>query len=80
MNPNEAPDTGAVVEPLFDPLLTVKDVSAWLGKPVGTLWQWRTRGKGPKSLKIEGSLRYRRSDILAYLDACASDSPAERSA
>lgn len=54
--------------PLFDALLTADQVAQWLGKPKATLYAWRTRGRGPRGIKVGGDLRYRRSDVEAYLD------------
>jgi predicted DNA-binding transcriptional regulator AlpA len=54
--------------PLFDPLLTADQVAQWLGKPKATLYAWRTRGRGPRGIKVGGDLRYRRSDVEMYLD------------
>lgn len=51
-----------------DPLLTAEDVSDWLKKPIGTLYQWRHLGRGPRSIKVGGSVRYRRSDIESWLE------------
>jgi hypothetical protein len=31
----------------YDPLLTIEQVSDWLGVPKGTLYQWRSRNQGP---------------------------------
>ena len=31
---------------------SVEDVSAYLGVPVGTLYQWRYLGKGPRAAKV----------------------------
>lgn len=56
--------TGA---PMFDPLLTIDDLALWLGKPRGTLYQWRTRGLGPRAIKVGNDLRYQRSEIEAWL-------------
>ena len=52
----------------YDPLLTIEQVSHWLGIPKGTLYQWRSRAQGPRAIKVEGGLRYRRSEVDAYLD------------
>jgi excisionase family DNA binding protein len=52
---------------LFDPLLTADEVAAWLRKPKQTLYAWRARGQGPRGLKVGGDLRYRRSDVEAWL-------------
>ena len=55
-------------DPLFDPLLTADQVAHWLAKPKATLYAWRTRGQGPRGIKVGGDLRYRRRDVEAYLD------------
>lgn len=39
-------------------LWTVKDVSAYLCVPVGTLYQWRVRQEGPPALRIGKHLRW----------------------
>jgi excisionase family DNA binding protein len=52
----------------LDPLLTIEQVSAWLCVPKGTLYQWRSRKQGPAGIKVGGGLRYRRSEVDAYLD------------
>jgi len=52
----------------YDPLLTIEQVSDWLGVPKGTLYEWRSRHQGPRAIKVGGSLRYRRNEVDAYLD------------
>ena len=43
-----------------DPLLTPDDVARWLGKPKATLYAWRSRGLGPRGIRVGNALRYRR--------------------
>lgn len=42
-----------------------------------TLYNWRHAGRGPKSIKIEGAVRYRAADVDAYIkeasDVCDRD-------
>src|SRR5689334_20948020 len=52
-----------------DPLLTIDDVAAWLGKPKNTLYAWHSRGKGPRAIRVGNTLRYRRSEVDQWLDA-----------
>lgn len=52
-----------------DLLLKPEDVAAYLGTSVGALAQQRYRGHGPRFVKTGKSVRYRRSDINAWLDA-----------
>ncbi len=70
-SPTEAPTplTGSDGRPLFDPLLTVDEVAAWLGKPKATLYAWRTRKQGPRGIRVGSDLRYRRGEVEAWLDA-----------
>jgi len=62
--------------PPFDPLLTIDQVSDWLGVPKGTLYQWRSRSQGPLAIKVGGGLRYRRSEVDGYLDLHTDARPA----
>lgn len=52
----------------YDPLLTIEEVSDWLGIPRGTLYQWRSRKQGPRAIKVGGALRYRRTEVESYLE------------
>ena len=66
-DPSAIPHTTSATA-LYDPLLTIEQVSEWLGVPKGTLYQWRSRKQGPRAIKVGGGLRYRRNEIDAYLD------------
>jgi len=54
----------------LDTLMTVEEVAALLRIPTGTLYQWRSRRTGPKSLKVGRYLRYEPADIRAWLEEC----------
>ncbi len=58
--------TGAVTGEVR-PLWSIGDVSAFLGVPVATLYQWRHLGTGPKAYRLGKHLRYRQSDVEAWL-------------
>lgn len=49
-------------------LMTIEDLSAYLGVPKNTLYQWRTKGKGPVGRKVGKHVRYRESDVDAWLE------------
>ncbi|WP_406042353.1 helix-turn-helix domain-containing protein [Micromonospora sp. NBC_00898] len=49
-----------------DRLWTVEDVSAFLGVPVGTLYQWRHRRFGPPAAKVGRHLRYDPQDVRSW--------------
>jgi predicted DNA-binding transcriptional regulator AlpA len=53
-------------------ILDPDDLSAYIKIPKRTLYQWRVRGLGPKGIKIGRHLRYRQSDVDAWLDAQAA--------
>ncbi|WP_431876178.1 helix-turn-helix transcriptional regulator [Amycolatopsis sacchari] len=49
-------------------LLTIDDLSDYLGIPKGTLYQWRTKGYGPTGIRVGKHVRYRPDDVDAWLD------------
>jgi predicted DNA-binding transcriptional regulator AlpA len=51
----------------IEPLWTVEDVSAFLGVPVATLYQWRYRRTGPRASRVGRHLRYDPADVRAWL-------------
>jgi hypothetical protein len=74
--------TGAPRGPPDDPddLLTPAQLGGWLGFTESGLAKLRVRGgAGPKFIKIGSAVRYRRRDVLLYLDqqtaASTSDQP-----
>jgi excisionase family DNA binding protein len=44
-------------------LLTLKEASARLRVPVGTLRKWRSQGRGPKSVKLGRHVLYDEEDL-----------------
>ncbi len=57
--------------PVPDPLrlLGTEEVAALLGVAAITLRIWRLHGNGLRYIKLGRSVKYRRSDIEAFLDA-----------
>jgi len=49
-------------------LASAKEVSAYLGVPLSTIYQWRYRGVGPRAVKVGRHLRYRWADVERWLD------------
>ncbi|HEX3932627.1 MAG TPA: helix-turn-helix domain-containing protein [Nocardioides sp.] len=61
-------------------ILTIDQAATYLSIPKATLYTWRTRraGFGPRAVKLGGCLRYRRSDLDAWIAEhleCFDDSP-----
>ncbi|MGC4765007.1 helix-turn-helix transcriptional regulator [Micromonospora sp. DT46] len=52
--------------PTTERLWSVADVSAFLGIPVGTLYQWRHRRIGPRASRVGRHLRYDPADVRAW--------------
>jgi excisionase family DNA binding protein len=50
-------------------MLTIDQAAAYLSIPKATLYTWRTRraGFGPRAVKLGSCLRYRRSDLDAWV-------------
>ena len=48
-------------------LLTVEELADWLGVPVATIYGWRYRRSGPPSYKVGRHVRFRHTDVEAWL-------------
>lgn len=56
--------------------LDTEGASSFLNIPADTLISWRSRGKGPPFLKVEGSLvRYERPALIAWMTSQTSEGP-----
>jgi Helix-turn-helix domain len=53
---------------MADRLWTVHDVSAFLGVPVGTLYQWRYLRVGPPAYRVGRHIRYDPAAVRTWLD------------
>lgn len=53
---------------MYDPILTTVEASLRTGLAVATLEKKRVYGTGPKFLKLGRSVRYRESDLTAWLE------------
>jgi hypothetical protein len=58
-------------------LMTEKDAARIVGVTVHALRAWRWRKKGPTYLKLGSCVRYRLSDVQAYLERHLVDPEAE---
>lgn len=53
--------------------LTVEDLAEREGVPVATVYQWNSRGDGPRRLIIGRHVRYRLADVIAWEDGRYAD-------
>jgi excisionase family DNA binding protein len=58
-------------------LLSPAQLAEELGVPITTLYNWRWRNLGPRSLKVGRHIRYRRADIDQWLDSLGDDHDAQ---
>lgn len=57
-------------------LWTVQDVADYLGIPVGTLYDWRCKGYGPRAKKVGRYLRYEADVVRQWFDDLDEDGAA----
>jgi predicted DNA-binding transcriptional regulator AlpA len=58
----------------LDPLLTEKELSAWLGLSLPNLQRMRSKGTGPRYVQLSARrLAYRKCDVEAWLAARTTD-------
>jgi excisionase family DNA binding protein len=58
---------------MLDRLWSVQDVSAYLGVPVDTIYQWRSQGSGPPGRRMGKRLRYRPQDVRAWVASLSTE-------
>lgn len=58
---------GQDAEALHDRLLTAQDLASYLDVPVKTIYTWRYHNTGPRGFRIGKHLRFRRSDVEAWV-------------
>jgi hypothetical protein len=61
--------SGRLTEDMWD----IDKVAAFLGIPKGTLYQWRSSGRGPRSYKPGNTVLYDPFDVRAHLIATAKE-------
>jgi predicted DNA-binding transcriptional regulator AlpA len=52
----------------IDRLWSIRDVSAFLGVPVGTLYQWRYMRIGPPAYRVGRHIRYDPVSVRTWLN------------
>jgi predicted DNA-binding transcriptional regulator AlpA len=61
-------DGTSLSRPAVVRMWTVQDVARFLGVPAKTLYDWRTKGYGPKGIRVGRYIRYRHEDVYAWVD------------
>ena len=55
-----------------EPLMTTEELAAYLRVPRATIYSWRHLETAPRAMKVGKHLRWRRSDVDAWLDDLAA--------
>lgn len=60
-----------IAEPMLPPrpLASMEDITAYLGVTKQTVYQWSSRGRGPRLIRVGRHLKARWSDLESWLDA-----------
>ena len=53
---------------LRDDIISIDEVARRLDVPKATLYGWRYKGTGPRSHRVGRHIRYRWTDVLAWID------------
>jgi excisionase family DNA binding protein len=57
----------------MDRLWGVKEVADYLGVPVGTIYQWRTRNYGPPGRKVGKYVRYVPEQVREWVESLSTE-------
>ena len=52
----------------LEPLLDAGELAAYLGVPLSTVYDWRTRGLGPRAYRFGKHLKFAVSDVRAWIE------------
>lgn len=52
-------------------LMTEVDAADFLRLSIRTLQAWRSQGRGPGFVRVGRAIRYRKADLIAWIDAQA---------
>jgi len=58
-----------------DALLNEAQASDFLNLSIRTLQAWRVKGAGPRFVRAGRAIRYRRSDLVAWIEANTVSAP-----
>ena len=52
----------------LEPLLDIGELADYLGIPVSTIYDWRTRGLGPRAYRCGKHLKFAVSDVRIWVE------------
>lgn len=74
-SPSQGPDAGVRDEGAVRDFLTVDDLARLLRIPKATIYRWRSAGDGPRGYAVGRYVRFRWSDVEAWLLERADERP-----
>lgn len=80
--PNQQKDASRSIDPDYlDSLIDERLAAKFVGYTVRALQNWRVRGGGPRFVKVSSrSVRYRRRDLIAWIESRLKSSTSDQSA
>lgn len=51
-----------------EPMWTIQQLSEYLQVPVKSIRKWREEGEGPRGFRVGRHLRFRRADVMTWLE------------
>lgn len=70
-------DTKQPPHPALEPLLDVTELADYLGVPLSTVYDWRSRGLGPRAYRFGNRVKFALSDVQSWMEAQREPGPAE---
>lgn len=64
--------------PDLPPLLGIRELSEYLGVPVSTIYDWRSRGVGPRAYRFGKHLKFAVTDVTEWIEAQRDSAPSPR--
>ena len=63
----------------LEPLLDVRELADYLGVPISTVYDWRTRGLGPRAYRFGKHLKFAVSEVRIWVEQQRDASPSAAS-
>ncbi len=61
--------------PDLEPLLDLIELADYLGEPLSTIYDWRTRGLGPRAYRFGKRLKLALSDVRSWMEEQRETTP-----
>lgn len=62
----------------LEPLLSIQDLSDYLGVPVATIYDWWVAGKGPRAVRVGRHVKFAAGDVRDWVSQQREPAPGRR--